>query len=135
MARHNNKGRSKSGPPFVMLRYDIMDSQAWLSLMPVSRAVLMQISRRYNGQNNGLLGASVRDLASECRCTPKTVSGSIKALVERGFIEVAREGSFACKVKLAAEYRLKWLKCDKTGHGPDFSFKSYNLPKSSDKAT
>lgn len=63
MARHNAKGRRTSGPPFVRLFYYLMDCPAWLELMPTDRPVFLQTMRRYNGQNNGFLGASVDALA------------------------------------------------------------------------
>lgn len=134
MAKKNNKGRSKSGPPFVMLFYYIMDSDAWRGLNPASRAVLMQIARRYNGSNNGFLGASVRDLSDECNIAIGTVTASLKTLEAVGFIVTVRKGGFSCKVRLASEYRLTWLKCDLTGHAASNNFRAYQSAQANKKA-
>jgi len=125
MARHNKKGRSKSGQSFFMLRHDILKSEAWLSLNPSSRAVLIQLMGRFNSSNNGFIGASVRDLADECNIAIGTVTTAIKTLEAVGFIVTMRKGGFSCKVKLASEYRLTWIKCDKTGHKPSDDFKAF----------
>lgn len=125
MAKQNNKGRSKSGPPFIMLRYDIVDSSAWLNLTPAERSVLIQIARRYNGSNNGFLGASVRELALECKIAKGTVTSAVNKLTEIGFIDIVVKGAFSWKIGKASEYRLTWLKCDRTGHLPTNDFKKY----------
>jgi len=125
MARHNAKGRTKGGPPFVRVFYYLMDSPAWLSLMPTDRAVLLQIMRRYNGQNNGLLGASGDALASECRIRPNTVSDALRRLIAAGFIERTQEASFACKMRLAAEYRVTCFRCDRTGQRASNDFRQW----------
>jgi hypothetical protein len=132
MAKANSKGRTKSGPPFVMMRYDVMDSPAWLSLNAASRAIYLQIARRYNGQNNGFLGASVDALASECKLAANTVTASLRRLIDVGLIERTREASFACKVRLAAEYRLCCFKCDKTGLSAKTDFKRHGQSATGD---
>lgn len=123
MRKQNNKGRSKSGPPFVMMRYDLMDSEAWRSLNAASRSIYLQIARRYNGQNNGFLGASIDCLVSECNLAPNTVTTALRRLIEVGLIVRSREASFACKVRLASEYGLTCYPCDRTGHKPSNAFK------------
>lgn len=128
MSKHNQKGRRKSGPPFVMLRCDLMDSAAWGALSCAQRCILFQIQRAYNGQNNGFLGASVDSLAHHCNISPKTVTKGIKTLIDFGFIERMQEGSFAFKARHAAEYRLTYFKCDRTGRPASDAFKKLSLP-------
>lgn len=125
MPRHDKKGRRKSGPPFVQLFRHMMESPAWRTLKPAARVVYTQIALRYNGSNNGQLAASIRDLAAECLADPKTVTASINELIARGLIERTQEGSFSCKVKLAAEFRLTAFRCDKTGRSASHAFRSW----------
>lgn len=98
-----------------MLTYDILASPAWEGLSAQARAVLIQIAKRYNGANNGTLAASVRDLARECRINKDTVKRTIEELIDAGFLELGQAGSFEYKKRHAAEYRLTWHSCDKTG--------------------
>ncbi|ESQ75974.1 helix-turn-helix domain-containing protein [Asticcacaulis sp. AC402] len=135
MAKHNKKGRSKGVPSFVMLRHDILQSEAWRELGASARVVLIQLMSRYRGQNNGTLGASVDALADECRLAPNTVSAALRRLIEVGFIERTREASFGCKMRLAAEYRLTWIKCDKTGKAPSNGFKLWRSGRAANTDT
>lgn len=125
MARADKKGRRKSGPPFVQLYRHMLEAPAWLGLKPAARVVYLQIACRYNGTNNGFLAASNRDLSSECRADPKTITASINTLIECGFIERTQEGSFACKIGMAAEYRLACFRCDRTGRNPSNAFRQW----------
>jgi len=126
MARkHNAKGRRQSGPPFIQLFRHMLESEAWRTLKPAARAVYLSIAERYAGSNNGHLAASVRDLAAECLIDPKTVTASLNDLIERGLIERTQEGSFACKVRLAAEYRLTCYRCDRSGQSPTNTFRQW----------
>lgn len=124
MARHNAKGRTKSGPPFVRLFYYLMDSPAWLNLMPTDRAVFLQIMRRYHGANNGQIAVSIDTLAQECNVRPNTASEAVKRLIAAGFVEKAQEAAFSRKDRKATEYRLTCFRCDRTGAAPANSFRS-----------
>ena len=125
MRGHNAKGRSIRGPAFLMLRYDMIDSGAWKCLTPAQRCVMIQIARRYNGTNNGFLGASVDNLAAECNIAPNTVTSAIARLIKVGFIERTAEGAFGYKCRHSAEFRLTWQKCDLTGHKASDAFKAF----------
>ncbi len=127
MAKHDAKGRTKSGPPFARLFYYLMDSPAWLALTPVARAVFIQLMRRYNGQNNGFLAVSVDTLANECNVRPNTASEAIKRLVAAGFIEIAQASAFSRKDRKATEYRLTCFACDRSGHNASNAFRSIKI--------
>jgi hypothetical protein len=99
-----------------------MDTDAWRSLRPADRCVLIEIMRRYDGKNNGLIGLGVREAAELCRINKDTAAQSFRKLGERGFIECGQEGSFDYKARHAAEWRLTWLKCDRTGALPSRAF-------------
>lgn len=128
MARKNSKGRRIAGPPFLQLFRHMLETEAWLTLKPAARVVYIAIAGRYKGEsvaNNGFLAASVRDLASECLIDKNTVTASINDLMQRGLIERTQEGSFGCKVRLAAEYRLTCYRCDRTGQKATNAFRQW----------
>jgi predicted transcriptional regulator len=112
----------------------MLETEAWLSLKPAARAVYIAIAGRYKGEtiaNNGFLAASVRDLASECLIDKNTVTASLNDLIERGLIERTQEGSFSCKIRLAAEYRLTSYRCDRTGEKATNAFRQWRGGKTS----
>jgi hypothetical protein len=84
--------------------------------------VLIEIMRRYDGTNNGRIGLGVREASELCRINKDTAAQSFRRLGERGFIECGQQGSFDYKARHAAEWRLTWLKCDRTGALPSKAF-------------
>src|SRR4051812_31270619 len=120
--RHNAKGRSTSGLPFVALRHWMMDSPAWRSLSPQDRCVYVELRRAYNGSNNGWLSLSVRDGARRCRMNKDTVGKSLATLEDRGFIECVKPASFSTNSRRAAEWRLADERCDRTQALPTKAF-------------
>jgi len=124
----NKKGRSKSGPRFVQLFHYVMDTPAWRSLSPNERCVLLEIARRYDGSNNGRLGLGVREAADLCNINKDTASRAFHALHERGLIECAQAGHFDFKQRHAAEWRLTWCRCDRTGASPSKAFVTWSPP-------
>lgn len=126
MANVNIKGRTKSKGQFVRLHHDLICSTAWEGLSAQARVVLIQIAKRFNGRNNGTLAASVRDLAHECRISKNTATKAIGELIGAGFIELVKQGAFSLKMRHAAEYRLTWERCDKTGQVGSRAWKRHN---------
>jgi hypothetical protein len=123
MARTDRKGRTRSQyGRFVALPHYLLNSNAWRSLSPVERCAYLEILGRYNGRNNGRLAMSGRVLARELRIARATATRALGALRERGFLEVVRSSSFACKIKRAAEYRATYFRCDVTGSPPSKAF-------------
>ncbi len=79
-------GRSKSGDKHVRLHQWLMQSEAWKSLDPHERAVLIELYSFYNGNNNGHLFLSVRMAADRCNMGKDKAGKCFKALEEKGFI-------------------------------------------------
>lgn len=134
MAKMLKNGRSRVKERFVMLTYDMLTSPVWESLSAQARAVLIQVAKRHNGRNNGTLGASVRDLATECRINKDTAARALGALIDAGFLELCQAGSFDFKKRHAAEYRLTWHWCDKTGQKGSRAWKTKNASQEQLKA-
>jgi hypothetical protein len=106
------RSKHKTTERFVMLRHWILNTPAWRDLDAVSRAVYIEISRRYMGQNNGRIPYSVREGAAELRVSKSTISRSLKNLVEHGFLATTKKGAFSLKARHATEWRLTEYTCD-----------------------
>ncbi len=138
MSRHNKTGRSKRGPPFVQLFHQLLRSEAWLTSRPLDRAILVQLTFRFVGNNNGRLAMSVRDAAKECCADKDACSAAFRRLEERGLIECVLESSFGYKMKRAREWRLTWHRCDVTAAPPSHNYRRWTVrlegtgPKSGD---
>lgn len=106
------KGRSNKAT-FVMLRYDLMDSPAWLSLSANAQALWLHIRRRYWGENNGDIPLSTREASKLLHVSPSTASRTFKELQEKGFIAVGEASSFDFKMKRAT----RWILTDERYNG------------------
>lgn len=105
------KGRGKReqpAGPYVMLREYMLASLAWQSLDCNSRCLYIELARRYRGpdSNNGKLPFGVREAAAALHVGKTTASDSFEALIDRGFIKVAKASGFNMKGGRAA---TEWL--------------------------
>jgi hypothetical protein len=107
---------------FVGLPHYMLKSQAWRSLNTVERCALIEVLSRYNGFNNGRLAMSGRTLGRELRKSRVTGTRALNRLCDLGFLEMVKRGSFSCKAKMAAEYRVTHFRCDVTGERPSKAF-------------
>ncbi len=105
-AGHNAKGRSKGGERFVKLPYWLLDSPAWLALKPAARSLYVELSKRYNGSNNGEISMSVREAAKLVRIAKDTATKTFYELEEKGFILRNECGSFNWKLRHATTWFL-----------------------------
>jgi DNA-binding transcriptional MocR family regulator len=106
--RRNNlllNGRNKI-TRFVQLEEYLLASPAYRSLLPIARALLVEIKRLYNGYNNGELFLSIRGGARLLGVAPNTAAKAFDQLMDRGFIRVRRKGSFDYKQRHAREWVL-----------------------------
>jgi hypothetical protein len=113
--KQDRTGRSKGAERFVALPHYILECPAWLSLTAPARVVYLELMRLYNGSNNGSLALSVRDASDRCNVAKDTASRAFLELSEKGFIECMRLGGFSRKTRLATEWRVTALKCDRSG--------------------
>lgn len=104
MARMNRTGRN--GPKFVMLRYDMMDSSAYLSLSPAARCVWHEIRRRYNGFNNGGIPLSCREAAERVGIGKDTACRAFEELMDRGFVKIGQDAAFNVKTRFSRRWIL-----------------------------
>jgi hypothetical protein len=133
--KHNSKGRSKSGPPFVQLPWFMLDSEAWQALTPQQVAVYLDLARNYDGSNNGTLALSVRDAARRCRINKDTANKALATLEAMGFTECATPGRFNQNDRRATEWRLTLWRCNKTGALPTKAFMKWRPPSGPERNT
>lgn len=110
--RPNATGRSNTSR-FVRLDHRILTSNAYRSLSPNCRSLLVELVMIYNGENNGSLYLSVRDGAHRMGVADLTAaSRAFDDLVALGFLELAQEAHFRVKASETSRarcWRLTWL--------------------------
>ena len=115
--------------PHVRLYSWLLNSPAYLSLSCPARALLVEITRLYNGRNNGQIGLSVRRAAERCNIARGTAQRAFTELQERGFIELVTKGAFSRKSPHANEWRLTFNTCDVTGELASKAFMRWGREK------
>jgi len=96
-----------SGPDkHVRLHRWVLHSDAYRSLSPAARALLVELYDLYNGQNNGEVFLSHRDAAKRLGVGKNLAGKALRELKDRGFIRVQQLGSFHQKVRHATEWVL-----------------------------
>jgi hypothetical protein len=107
-------GRSKR--KFLQLYTNVKRSTAYHGLSSYARSLLFELIDRYNGCNNGMIGLGVREAAYELGCCTGTASNAMRELDDAGLARPTKVGAW--RGKRATEWRLMWLRCDKTGDLP-----------------
>lgn len=107
-------GRSKR--KFLQLYTNVKRSTAYHHLGSYARSLLFELIDRYNGCNNGMIGFGVREGVYELGCCKGTVSNVMRELDDAGLARPTKIGAW--RGKRATEWRLMWLRCDKTGDLP-----------------
>ena len=108
--RHNlKKGQAKKGvieskERFVKLTYTLIESEAWRWLRPISKAVYIELKRRYNGLNNGKISLSLSEAAHLLKASKSSISTALKQLETHGFIKLIKKGYFTSR--MASEFAL-----------------------------
>lgn len=107
----NATGRNDTSR-FARLDHRILSSNAYRSLSPNDRSLLVELIMLYNGENNGSLYLSVRNGAHRMGVADLTAaSRSFDNLEALGFIELTQESRFtpASEISRARCWRLTWL--------------------------
>jgi DNA-binding transcriptional regulator YhcF (GntR family) len=126
----------------------MVDLPAWHSLSARAVVAYLELTRRYNGYNNGSLHLSALELARAWGWSKSTAARAIEQLVEKGFVEITRASGFNVKdrKRQAAEYRLTVLFCDRTRQPASKTFTNWkperpahetlkNISRSQNRAT
>ncbi len=108
----NATGRNETSR-FARLGHRMLTSNAYRSLSPNARSLLVELTMLENGSNNGSLYLSVRDAAHRMGVADLTAaSRAFDELIGLGFIEMTQDGYFRVKAankSRARCWRLTWL--------------------------
>lgn len=109
--RVNATGRNNTSR-FVRLDHRILNSNAYRSLSPNARSLLIELVMIYNGENNGSLYLGVRDAANRMGLADLTAAScAFDDLIALGFIRLTQEAHFRVKAAEASRarcWRLTW---------------------------
>ena len=109
-------GQGSVGRQFLQLYANVKRSRAYHGLSCYARAILFELIDRHTGINNGMIGLGVREAAYELDCSQSTVSKAMRELDDSGLARPLTPGVW--RGKRATEWRLMWLRCEKTGDLP-----------------
>jgi len=103
----DQRGRSRRDAKHVRLYEFELASDAFRSLSPAARALLIEFRRRYNGDNNRI-HMSVRTAAKSLASGKTTASRALSELLDRGFVRLGKKGRFTVRQgeRDASEYAL-----------------------------
>ena len=101
---------------FLQLYRNVKRSTAYHSLNHYARCLLFELIDRYTGSNNGMIGLGVREARYELGCSAGTISNAMRELDDAGLARPTKVGAW--RGKQATEWRLMFLRCDKTGDLP-----------------
>jgi hypothetical protein len=120
----NAKGRNQTSR-FARLDFRLLYSNAYRSLSPNARSLLVELASLDNGENNGSLYLSVRDGAHRMGVADLTAATrAFNELTDLGFIEMTQDAYFQVKASdksRARCWRLTWL-AGPGRQGPSMAF-------------
>lgn len=87
--KHKNRG---NGSTFTMLRFDLMDSKNWMNAKPATKALVLELMRCHNGNNNGDLAATFQRLKQRGWRSQNTLNMAIKEAIHLNLIVKTRQG-------------------------------------------
>lgn len=96
--------RRKSEAHVRLYRHEL-NSEAYRSLSPDARALLIEFRALYTGRGNRV-HMSVREMMRRLGAGQRRVLHAREELLDRGFIRMLAKGSFSRKVRHATEYAL-----------------------------
>lgn len=111
MARSRKKKydhyRRNSG--YISFYYDVWDSDAFQSLTPKARCLLLELQRKEYPNRNGEIGMSEKNAAKLLGCSENTASDAFNELQQQGLIERCYYGDYT--QGKASEWRITFLQC------------------------
>lgn len=110
--RRKNKGRFAGLPLFVM------QSEAYVTLPPLAKCLLYELTAQYNGHNNGYLSLTRNDLSARGFNTPASNAKAIKLLVDSALITQTRTGGIAKGRRICNLYAINWQPIDEKADKP-----------------
>ena len=121
MGRYNDRIRALGGGKrgkrkFLRLFTNVKRSKAYHGLTLKARCLLFELIDRYTGINNGFIGLGVREAKYELGIGTSGAGRAFQELDDAGLARPTKLGAW--RGKQATEWRLMFLRCDKTGDLP-----------------
>src|SRR5690242_8368243 len=93
---------------YVRLTEYMLASSAWRALPCNSRALYIELARRYRGpnSNNGKIPYSHREAATTLGIGRSTAQRCFEQLIELGFVKIGKRSGFSMKGRVATEWLL-----------------------------
>ena len=121
-ASRRGRRMARKGPSFVQIFHYLLETPAYRALRPVERAALLELQALYRGDNNGRLVVAVRWLGERLGVSKATAARALIALEDAGFIVTVQLGRYDRHDRKASEYRLTFLRDDRSGNPPSREF-------------
>ena len=122
----SRKKRNYINEPFIYIPRRVLNSAAYTALTGNAVKVLTLILKRYTGSNNGFIQFGYADTGLH----HATAKRSLLDLQDKGFIEQTKAGAYKGNV---SEWRITFLKDDRTGHKASDDWKLYPDNERSEK--
>lgn len=96
------------GEGFAGIPKLVINSPSYRNLSLWARAILVEITARMNGYNNGKIAMSQREISEAlANSNMRKIGRAVAELIEHGFLDVTAEGIW--KQRQAREYRLTFI--------------------------
>jgi hypothetical protein len=117
MKKERGSKREKQHGPYVRLPEWLLSCEAWQSLDGNSKALYVELARRYRGPNtnNGKIAYSIREAGAALHVGKNVANRCFVALLDRGFIKVSKNSGFNVKGRMAREWLLTEFPDDTMG--------------------
>ena len=99
-------GRESKRDRFCALSFQLIDSEAFKHLSTSALCVLVLLKRCFNGNNNGEIHLSCREVAKKAKISRNTATKAFKELQQKGFITKVQQGYFASGCPVATIWEL-----------------------------
>src|SRR5262245_42738644 len=110
--RRPSWNRRKTGRGFSMLIHDYFTSAEYAELSPRALKALLDLYTQFKGNNNGDLCAAWTLMKRRGWTSKDQLGKAMAELLERGWIEVTRQGGFQGGRHMARLYAVTWLGID-----------------------
>lgn len=111
MSRKKQKADCRAdtrGGPWAGIPVCVINSPSYRDLGLWARAILVEITARMNGYNNGKIAMSQREISDALgNSNMRKIGRAVAELIEHGFLDVSAEGIW--KQRQAREYRLTFI--------------------------
>jgi len=94
---------------------NVLQSEAYYALDAYARAAYVELCMRYNGENNGRIGLSVRELAWRLRCSPNRANKALTQINDADLAYPTFIGSYRNGGR-ATEWLITAYACKEEGH-------------------